>query len=228
MTTAPASAPLPPPRVVIMTKDPVPGRVKTRLIPALGAQRAAALHRALVRYTLDQAMTSGLPVVVALAGDLQGPFADGLRSRGALVIPQLEGDLGDRLRAVLTVPGRQVCIGTDCPGLLASDLRQAAASTQTCLGPATDGGYWLIAVGGAGGGADSEPPHPALALLRDIPWSSPRTLEVTLERAASAQISVRLLATRDDLDRPADLLRLAADPEAPPALRPFLLASTEP
>ncbi|NOY26120.1 MAG: hypothetical protein GXP62_09635, partial [Oligoflexia bacterium] len=74
----------------------------------------------------------------------------------------------------------------------------------------------------------TQAPPTALALLRDIPWSSPRTLAVTLERAASAEIAVRLLSTRSDLDRPADLVHLATAPDCPPLLRPFLPASTEP
>lgn len=205
-------------RVVVMTKDPLPGRVKTRLIPALGSQRAAELHRALALHTVSVALSSGLPVHVALSGRLYGEFAQSLRKLGAQLMAQGEGDLGDRLAAALTGPGRQICIGTDCPTLAAADLRTAAQLGEVCIGPADDGGYWLIAIDGAAPGQ----PVPGHALFRGIPWSTARTLGATLARADQVGLSVRTLARRYDLDRPDDLVRLAQDPTCPASLRPFL------
>lgn len=205
-------------RVVILTRDPTPGRVKTRLVPALGAEGAAALHRALALHTTAVARQSGLPVVVALDGDLAGPFAGALREGGAAVDAQAEGDLGARMAAATTGPGRHVLVGTDCPGLLAEDLVQAASGAGLCLGPALDGGYWLVALDGAPPGQ----PTPAHAIFQQVPWSTDRVLRVTLERARAADLRVRLLPPRADLDLPDDLDRLARDPSCPPALRPYL------
>lgn len=207
-------------RVVILTKDPVPGRVKTRTVPVLGPDGAAALHRLLVAHTLAVALDSRLPVVVALDGDPAGAFAASLRSAGASVQPQGDGDLGDRLVAASTGPGRHICIGTDCPTLSPADLRDAAHRADVTVGPAEDGGYWLIALDGRPPGVD----NPAHTLFRDVPWSTARVLETTLRRAEATGIPVNRLATRYDVDTPEDLLRLAADPACPPGLRLLLPA----
>ncbi|MCK6503850.1 TIGR04282 family arsenosugar biosynthesis glycosyltransferase [Myxococcota bacterium] len=206
-------------RVVVLTRDPTPGRVKTRLVPALGAGGAARLHEALALHTVGVALASGLPVVVALDGARAGPFAEALRRAGAVVVPQGAGDLGARMAAATSGPGRHVLVGSDCPGLQADDLVQAAATPGLCLGPAVDGGYWLVALDGAPAGR----PNPAHAIFERIPWSTDRVLRVTLERARAAGLEVRTLTTRADLDLPQDLAALAADPTCPPALLPLLV-----
>lgn len=202
------------PVIVVLTKAPAPGRVKTRLIPALGARGAAALHEALVHQTLDLARATGLPVQVALDGPLDGPFAAALRGRGLAVFGQVSGDLGDRLRAALAGPGRRVALGTDSPTLSPAWIRAAAeAPTPVALGPAEDGGYWTIAVDA-----------PCDAVFDAIPWSSDAVLATTLDRARAAGLGVTMLPTCYDIDLPADLDRLAADPACPPALAARLAA----
>lgn len=203
---------------MVLSKDPVPGRVKTRLVPALGADGAARLHRALVERCLHTCLGSGLPVTLVLDGDLGGDLAGWARSRGVAVQRQAEGDLGQRLRQALRGPGRLVCVGTDCPDLEARDLLQAARPGPVVLGPALDGGYWLVAIDGAAPPADP----PGHALFADIEWSTPQVLAQTLERARAAGLEVRLLAHRRDLDTPADLVEYASDPGCPPTLRPLL------
>ena len=81
-------------RVVVLTKDPTPGRVKTRLAATLGAEGAARLHAAFAQATVRRAARSGLPVTVSLRGDLQGPFARALAALGAGLETQADGDLG--------------------------------------------------------------------------------------------------------------------------------------
>jgi rSAM/selenodomain-associated transferase 1 len=195
--------------VVILTKAPVPGRVKTRLIPALGAAGAARFHEALVEITLDLVAASGLEATVSLSGGLDSPFADRIRARDLNVKAQADGDLGARLRHALRGPGRCIAIGTDCPLLDPAALVAAARAPEpVVVGPAEDGGYWMIAVDA-----------PQDSLFTDIPWSSPETLAVTLQRARGEGLAVRTAEMRYDIDTPGDLKRLLADPRCPPVLR---------
>ena len=198
--------------VVIFTKVPVPGRVKTRLIPAIGAEAAARLHRAMVSVTLERALASGLPVRVAVAGDMTDPFVAELRAAGVQVSAQAPGDLGDKLLAALDGPGRHIGLGTDCPTFDPAWLQRAAtADTPVTIGPCEDGGYWLI-------GVDDRYP----SLFRDMLWSTDAVLPTTLRRARAAGLEVELLPERYDIDEPADLARLRLDPACPEALRPLL------
>jgi rSAM/selenodomain-associated transferase 1 len=203
--------------IVVLTKDPVPGRVKTRLIPALGAEGAARLHRAMVFETVSRARATGLPVRVALRGDLAGAFATALRARGCVLEAQADGDLGDRLVHALRGPGRRIALGTDCPTLRPEWLLDAArAPTPAAFGPSEDGGYWTVSIDGTGGPEETE------RLFRGVPWSSPDTLARSLDRARACGIGVSVLPTCYDIDEPPMLARLAADPRCPPALRPLL------
>ncbi len=198
------------PALVILTKPPVPGRCKTRLIPALGAEGAARLHAALVELTVERALASGLPVTVSLDGPLDSPFALGLLNRGLAVEAQAAGDLGARLLHALRGPGRRIALGTDLPGLDPRQLQIAAESqADVVFGPALDGGYWTVGVGDRARAAD---------LWRELPWSTPALLERSLARAAASGLTVHLLPVAYDLDEPADLDRLSADPAAPPSL----------
>lgn len=195
-------------RLAVLTRDPVPGYVKTRLIPALGAEGAAMLHRSMASETIVRALASGLPVTVHLQGDLRGDFAAELRAYGASVVAQASGDLGARIGAALAGAGRRLVIGTDSPTLATAWLLRAAeAPGPVVLGPAEDGGYWLLGVDG-----------PAEPLLEGVPWSTAGVLAATLARAALAGLGVTLLPRGFDVDVPADLDRLVQDPDCPPAL----------
>lgn len=195
-------------QLAILTRDPTPGQVKTRLIPAIGAAGAAALHRAMVVETLTRALASGLPVTVHLQGDLRGDLAGWMRDMGARVVAQAAGDLGARIAAALAGEGRRLVIGTDSPTLSPAWLRQAASAPEpVVIGPAEDGGYWLLGVS-----------VPAEPLLRGVPWSTPQVLGATLARARAAGLPVALLPRCADVDAPADLPRLRDDPAASPAL----------
>ena len=194
--------------IVVLTRAPVPGRVKTRLAPLLGAEGAAALHAVLVAHALRRVAAAGLPARVMLddAGD-GGAFAGRLRRAGWRVEAQPEGDLGARMAAAMRGPGRRVAIGTDIPFFEPAWLAAAGRSPAgLVVGPTFDGGYWCIACEG-----------PAEALWRDIPWSTPRTLAATLRAAAGLRVE-RLPRLRD-IDEPDDLLATLADPRCPEALR---------
>lgn len=195
--------------VMVMTRTPRPGQVKTRLIPALGAAGAAAVHVALVAETLWRVRRSGLSCVVCLDGDGGGAFARSLARQGVRVQAQPPGDLGARLRHALSGPGRKIAIGTDCPLFSPVWLARAAQDPRpVVVGPAEDGGYWLIAVDA-----------PQDALFVDVPWSTANTLAVTLQRAEAAALPVGRLPTCYDIDTPEDLRRLLADPHCPPGIR---------
>ncbi len=200
-------------RLVLLTKDPVPGRVKTRLAPHLGDVGAARLHRAFALETLRRALRSGLPVHVALRGALDGPFAEALRAGGATVGPQAHGDLGQKLTAALRGPGRRIALGTDCvvfdPAWL---VAAASAPTPVAFGPSTDGGYWCVSVEGTGGPSATE------RIFSDIPWSTPDTLAASRAAAARAGLPVSELPQSFDVDDQSDLDELRRDPRCSPDL----------
>lgn len=196
-------------RIVIMTKEPAPGRVKTRLAPALIAGGSERIHVALVEETARRALSTGLPCTVSLSGDLAGPFAAWLRGMGLTVEPQAGGDLGERLTDALSGPGRLLVLGTDTP-IFEPDWLLAAIHdpAPVVLGPSEDGGYWVMALDA-----------PCPGLFADIPWSTEAVAATTMRRAADLDLAVAAAPTCYDIDEPADLRRLLDDPRCPPHLR---------
>lgn len=194
-------------RVVLMTKLPVPGTVKTRLIPALGADRAARLHHSMLLDTLDKVASTGLPCTIAIAGDMAHPLVSDLTDIGHSVQPQQGGGLGERLQHAVRGPHRVIAVGADCVCFSADWIVEAAQSTaDVTLGPADDGGYWAIGV---------TPPAKA-HVFTDIDWSTDRVYEQTMARARGAGLSVHRLPACYDIDRPEDLPRLLSDARCPP------------
>ncbi|MEM1113812.1 MAG: TIGR04282 family arsenosugar biosynthesis glycosyltransferase [Pseudomonadota bacterium] len=185
-------------------RSPVPGRVKTRLQPALGPEQACDVHRDLVTWTADQLLASGLGVVeLWVAGEADDPLFQMLLARGVAALRIQEGeDLGARMCAALRDGcGRAsgaLLVGSDCPGIDAAYLAMAAASIKGAdlvLGPAEDGGFVLI------GGRKAPPP----ALFDDTIWGSSSVLDSTLKRAAQLGLDVSLLPCLRDIDRLEDL-----------------------
>jgi rSAM/selenodomain-associated transferase 1 len=204
------------PHVVVMAKVPVPGRVKTRLIPLLGADGAAGLCRAMTEDTLAMVRSyEGLRWRVALDGDLDDPWVRGL---GAAVEPQASGDLGARLRHALRDGG--IAIGTDSPTLPRGFLHGAMLllrQDQVVFGPAFDGGYVLVGVRGP----------EALGVFDSIPWSTAETCAASVERARALHLTCGTLGFWYDVDTPADLTFLrnhlrTLDPTVAPHTRAFL------
>jgi rSAM/selenodomain-associated transferase 1 len=200
--------------LIVFSRYPSPGQVKTRLIPALGPAGAADLMRRLIAHTLQQAQdfatVHNITLIVYYDGSstsqMQALFGQHLRYR-----PQASGDLGTRLLTALTdtLAGRRhpvVIIGSDCPDLRAAILSEAFARLQDhdlVLGPARDGGYYLIGL---------KDRHPAL--FQQIPWGTAQVLSLTLQRADQLGLRTALLPTLRDIDRPTDL------PFLPPSLHP--------
>ncbi|MFN8589778.1 MAG: TIGR04282 family arsenosugar biosynthesis glycosyltransferase [Candidatus Eisenbacteria bacterium] len=188
----------------ILARHPVAGRVKSRLSPALPAALAARLYAALLADTraAAAACTAARTWWWADAGE---PLADIAFDERA----QPEGDLGARLahavRAMRAEGGsesRVVVVGSDCPALATADFDRAFAAlarADVVLGPAADGGYWLL-------GARL----PCDALFEDIAWSTPAVYAQTCARAAARGWSVEALEEKRDLDTPEDLVALVA------------------
>lgn len=191
-------------RVLVFARAPVPGRCKTRLIPRLGARGAAALHRRLVRQTLQTALDSGSSTELWCAPDTHhGFFMRCRREFGVKLRRQCGGDLGRRmahaLKCALRDSERVSLIGTDCVNLTSQDLRDALNALQNAdvvLQPATDGGYVLI-------GAR----RITLGALRGIAWSSGHELAQTQARLQRAGLAWQELPQREDVDTPADYRR---------------------
>ncbi|QLC25085.1 glycosyltransferase [Parasphingopyxis algicola] len=185
------------PRLVLLTRYPDPGRAKTRLIPAIGADGAAAVHKRLAERTVDVMRESGLPIEIWFTGARRSDFADWLGADLAYV-EQGGGDLGDRLRAAIGKPP-VIFVGADCPDLRREHLQQAATAlddNQVVIGPAEDGGYWLIGLAAR---------HDWL--FEDMAWGTDAVLPETLARLSKREIAPASLETLSDCDRPGDLGR---------------------
>jgi len=193
--------------VVVFARAPVPGRVKTRLVPLLGKAGAARLHAQLVERTMRTALAARCgPVELHCAPRPRHPFFERLaRRHGVRLRGQGAGDLGARMRRaferVLRTAGAAILVGSDCPALAPSDLRAARralrAGADVVLAPAEDGGYALIALR-----------RVRAAPFRGIEWGGPRVLAQT--RRAIARLGWRCVELRTlwDVDRPDDVARL--------------------
>jgi len=194
-------------RVIVFARAPEPGKVKTRLIPALSAAGAAELHRRLVRHSLGAATGARLgPVELWCAPDTGDPFFRECERRlGVSLSAQGGGDLGARMRrafeSALARAGRAILVGSDIPALSAQYLRDAdqalVRGNEVVIGPAEDGGYVLIGL------SRSDP-----ELFRDIPWGGPEVMAETRRRIASLAWRLSELPVLWDVDRPEDLGRL--------------------
>ena len=183
------------PTIALFAKYPRAGEAKTRLAPLLGDAGAAEVHRKLVERTLAVIRESGLPFAVWYTGAPRADFAAWL-GRDVPLVEQGEGDLGARLARV---PAPAILLGADIPGLTAGHLRDAAAALShapVVIGPASDGGYYLL-------GFTSAAPF----LWQDMPWGTRTVLEQTTERLRANGVPFALLAELDDCDRPEDLAR---------------------
>ena len=205
--------------LIVFAKAPVAGLAKTRLIPALGAEGAAALAARLLRHTLAQGAAAGFGALeLCAAPDATHPaLVAAAREHGAALATQGEGDLGARMQRALgrrlAAHARVLLIGTDAPALDAAVLHQAATALAThdaVFAPALDGGYALVGLSA----------HAPERLFAGIAWSTPQVMTTTLERVAELGLRTALLAPLPDIDEPADLIHLPADWREAPGARP--------
>ena len=208
------------PIVVIMAKQPVAGSTKTRLCPPLTLGEAAELYEVLLRDTVSLvSAVPGIEVAIAVTPPAGIEPMQALAPRGARILAVTGADIGECLRSTigrLFSDGftRVVAINSDGPTLPAAYIERAAEllrDTDVVLGPADDGGYYLIGL---------RQPHPAL--FEGVSWSTAHVAAQTRERAAALGLSVAQLPSWYDVDTPADLARLRADLGTLPAdVAPF-------
>lgn len=189
-------------RLIIFARYPQTGQVKTRLIPALGPEGAAQLHRLMTEDCVRRLAPGCAQTEICFDGEDQASMRDWLGC-GLSYAPQGRGDLGQRMlralqRAFADGHRRAVLVGTDIPALEAAHIRQAGElleQHQLVLGPAADGGYYLIGLRQA---------HPEL--FAGISWGSSEVLRQTMLEASALGLSVAQLPELADVDRPDDLI----------------------
>jgi rSAM/selenodomain-associated transferase 1 len=188
--------------LLVFLKHPRAGAAKTRMIPALGPVGAASFSMALAEAALRQTRPEKAEyerLVFFAPEEAASDVASWLP--GETLLPQRGADLGERLAHAFATAfsrgaSRVVVIGTDCPGLTRRHVRDAFSGLgdgKIVLGPARDGGYYLLAMASA---------HPEL--FRGIAWSTPRVLLETAEKAEGLGLDVTLLEVLRDIDTPED------------------------
>ena len=201
-----------------MGKVPVPGEVKTRLVPPLTSDEAARLYGAFLTDTLYMAVSVNHAMVMVFhpPSDDSSPLRDIVPS-GVACIEERGADLGHSMHlAFLTLFGEgaahAVVIGSDLPTLPASLLEGAfdalESGSDVVIGPSFDGGYYLIGL---------RQPQPAL--FESMVWSTDQVLNQTLARARAAGLKVEILSEWYDVDDVADLKWLISNLETNPQLR---------
>lgn len=189
--------------VAVIAKECLPGRVKTRLSPPLTPEQAAALAQLSLSRTLETVRL--LPVLnrlLVLEGTPSAADAENFT-----VVPQASGRLDERLAAICdAATGPLLIVGMDTPQFSADDVAPLlqdwstpSALHEAWMGPATDGGFWALALR-----------HPVGELIRGVPMSTERTGASQFARLSAAGLSVGILPELRDMDNFSDALEIAA------------------
>lgn len=196
--------------IAIFAKAPIEGFAKTRLIPLLGAKRAADLQRRFIERTVAVALAAELgPVSVWCTPNCEHPIFASLRASGSVALHSQSGvNLGSRMLNTfeqLTPRCPIMIIGTDCPVLKASHLRDCASSlgdgADAVFLPTEDGGYALVGAA-----------RPLPDLFLDMPWGTARVMLETKQRARQMGLRISEPARLWDIDTPEDYRRAQSDP----------------
>ncbi|MFD8730218.1 MULTISPECIES: DUF2064 domain-containing protein [Streptomyces] len=191
-----------PTELLVIAKEPVPGRVKTRLCPPFSPAEAAELAAAALADTLETVLALPARRRVLVLDGRPGPWVP----PGVEVVPQSGGGLDERLAAAFgRCTGPALLVGMDTPQLTPALLAPALApdAWEGCdawFGPAEDGGFWALGLA-----------QPDPALLRGVPMSVPETGAVQRRRLVEAGLAVRDLPVLLDVDTASDAHRVAAD-----------------
>ena len=192
-------------RLILFTRYPEAGKTKTRLIPYLGAERAAHLQRQMTEHivatTRPLRVKGSLSMEVHFSGGALEQMQDWLGAE-LTYRPQCEGDLGYRLQAAIADGFRMgweriAIIGADCPEISPHHLEQTfhqLESHDVVLGPAQDGGYYLVGVS-----------RVCAELFQGIAWGTGQVFEQTVAIAKRLNLSLTTLETLRDVDRPEDI-----------------------
>ena len=188
--------------LVVMTKFPEPGKVKTRLGASIGNEASCKLHRVMVQHLLDRTIPKLdiMKVRFHVAGGEEAAITDWLA--GAHWQRQVEGDLGLKMQSAIEASfadnaTKALIIGTDCPAITPEHIEaivNALDDHDVAFTPALDGGYVMAGV---------KEIHPEL--YNDIEWSTETVLELSTDRLRKAGKSVKLLEALRDVDTEADL-----------------------
>jgi len=192
-------------KLIVFTRYPSPGEVKTRLIGTLGRIGAASLHQQMTQHILERVRdlaALGIAVEVHFAGGTKTLMAR-MFSNDCSFYRQKGAGLGERMlysfsRSFDRGATRVVLIGTDCPGITRGTILTAfdlLGENDCVFGPADDGGYYLIGL-----------KKPVPQLFENIPWGEGSTLHKSLEAARLHGLSYALLERLRDVDRPEDLV----------------------
>jgi len=197
-------------RLIVFAKAPIPGQVKTRLIPFIGEEAATALHQKLVSHCLSVALKASVtPVELWCSPSSRHPFFIHSRKEFRLDLhTQPRGDLGRRMafafKKTLKKASSALLIGTDSPSLTSDDIKKAAETlargVDAVIIPVEDGGYVLLGLR-----------RLAPDLFSGIPWGTNTVMEETRLRLRRLKWRWRELPQRWDVDRPEDLERLRMD-----------------
>jgi rSAM/selenodomain-associated transferase 1 len=190
-------------RLLLLTKAPDPGQVKTRLVPLLGEVAAAEFYSQLLHDCLTMCSRAAVcPLELWCSPSSRHPFFQQCHQQYPLTLhTQAAGDLGQRMSQAIQTTLQHadyvVLIGADCPTLTAADIAAALdalqAGTDVVIGPAEDGGYYLLGMRA----------HHA-SIFSNVPWSTPAVLSITENRLQRLGLCVLKLPTRKDLDTPED------------------------
>jgi len=190
---------------MVFTRTPVPGKVKTRLIPMLGEEGAADLYRELLERALATAVEADIgDVQLHCWPEIDHPWLRAMQNDYPVRLVQQQGtELGGRMHRAfanaLVHYGTAILVGCDIPELGEDDLRLAReklAENEVVLGPAEDGGYYLVGLN-----------RPCPALFEDIPWGGDKVLPKTRDRIRQQGLHCFELPVRWDVDWPRDVGR---------------------
>jgi len=192
--------------LIIFVKAPRPGDVKTRIAQVIGREAACHAYVMIVEAFLGNLQTV-LDVQIRYSPDDAFPDIRRWVQSKWTSAGQGPGDLGERLVSAFrdgfaSGAERVVVIGSDAPDITREDIEsawQALATHDVVIGPAEDGGYWLI-------GLRAEQP----SLFENMPWSSPTMFQETVARAHAAKLSIHTLRQLCDIDTVEDLRRFQA------------------
>jgi uncharacterized protein len=194
-------------RLLVFVKVPIQGTVKTRLATAIGAETAARLYRCFVSDTLTGVRRAGYPLLVFFHPPEADRAVDAWLGEGLTCLPQRGGDLGERMFAAFQEAfrwcSRAVLVGADCPDLPDEILHEAFACLNThdaVLGPARDGGYYLIGFSSSGGMREE--------IFQGIEWGSSGVHEATMAAMRMHRIHFHILPLWRDVDDYDDLKAL--------------------
>jgi rSAM/selenodomain-associated transferase 1 len=198
--------------IVILGKDPIPGTVMTRLAEDIGNDKASQVQWTLALHLMNRLSTIPYPIVLQLKGDLKGTFANQCTELGVMVEKQATGTLTDKIAHASSRGKRTLIIGMDMPLIDVMEVIDAMREPHIVLGPADDGGYWLI-------GGTNLP----IEILINIPWSTDKVWQSTVDKCTQLGLEYKVLSRQQDIDTLSDLSDLLSNPQCPASLRNDLL-----